>query len=182
MTKSLIYIVGEPGAGKSTALAKATAHWTRHPQQAPLAHDLLVDESSIVAVELGKRRETFSGTDALPMNAITRAETFLATTLAPVIIGEGARLGVRRFFETAVDMGMDVTLFYLTTPHAAEQRAARGTEQKESWVKGAATRAANIAAANIPGVKHITVNGAEQSFANILREHITDAIWRNNGG
>lgn len=181
MTKSLIYVVGEPGAGKSTAVAKATARYTRHPQQTPLAHDLLVDESSIVAVELGKRRKDFSGTDALPMNAITKAEAFLATTMAPVVIGEGARLGIRRFFEHAVSLGYDVTLYHLTTPHAAKQRAVRGAEQSESWVKGARTRAANIAAANIPGVHHVTHDGSKASFSRQLEEHIETAIRRSYG-
>lgn len=176
MTKSLIYVVGEPGAGKSTAMAAATSEYTRHPQQAPLAHDLLVDESQIVAVELGKRRGTFSGTDALAMNAITRAEQLLRETLAPVVLGEGARLGNRRFLEHAVGLGYEVTLYHLTTPHAEKQRGERGAEQTESWVKGARTRAANIAAANIPGVDHVTINGATENFAELLRTHIALAV------
>lgn len=183
MTKSLIYIVGEPGAGKSTALAAATADWRRFPQTAPLAHDLLVGPHDVIeAVELGKRREAFSGTDALPMNAITKAEQMLARPPAPVIIAEGARLGVRRFFEHAVSLGYEVTLYNLTTPYAEKQRGERGAEQKESWVKGARTRAANIASAAITGVHHRTIDGSETDFARLLSGHISDAIFKAHHG
>lgn len=182
MTRSLIYVVGEPGAGKSTAVAQATEGFTRYPTKLPIAHDLLVDHNSrIAAIELGARRETFSGTDALPMNAITKAEQLLVHPPAPVVIGEGARLGVRRFLEHAVSLGYEVTLYHLTTPHAAEQRGKRGAAQKESWVKGAATRAANLVAAATSGVVHHTIDGSKEDFVAILSDHISDAIEASNG-
>lgn len=173
--KTLIYLIGEPGAGKSTAMRKATEHLGRHPQQAPFAHDLLVSDASIVAVELGKRRPTFSGTDALPMNVITKAERFLHETLAPVVLAEGARLACKRFLEASVAAGYRTHLVYLTTPHAAAQRAARPGEQKDSWVKGAATRAENLANTIIDNVEYHRINGAEQDTAAFLKALIDTA-------
>lgn len=173
--KTLIYVIGEPGAGKSTAMRKATEHFGRHPQQAPFAHDLLVSESAIVAAELGKRRPTFSGTDALPMNVITKAERFLYETLAPVVLAEGARLGCRRFLEAAVEAGYQTHLLYLTTPHAAAQRAARPGEQKPSWVKGAATRAENLANTQIDNVALHRIDGSTQDAAAYIKALIDKA-------
>ncbi|WIC89121.1 adenylate kinase [Arthrobacter phage Ottawa] len=176
MKRTLIYLVGEPGSGKSTAMAAATSHFQRHPQQAPLAHDLLVSEAAIEAVELGKRRGTFSGTDALPMNAITKAEELLRSTLAPVVLGEGARLGCRRFLEAAVSAGYKVHLIHLSTPHAEAQRQQRGAAQKDSWVKGARTRADNLANLDIPGVDVTRINGAQADVAAALKSLITKAV------
>lgn len=156
-------------------MAQATADFQRHPQKAPLRHDLLVRNGIIEAAELGARRETFSGTDALPMNAITKAETFLTETHAPVILAEGARLGVRRFLETAARTHA-VTLFYLTTPHAAAQRASRGTGQNETWVKGASTRARNLAQQDIPGVTTIELDGSDPETLSTFKTAIAQAM------
>lgn len=176
--RALVYLIGEPGVGKSTLMAAATAGHDRYPQTTPLRHDLLVKDGIIEAAELGARRGTFSGTDALPMNAVTKAEEMLRTSIAPVLIGEGARLGVRRFLEASVAAGRRTTLVYLTSPHAAAQRAARGTGQKDSWVKGAATRAANLAAQDIPGVTRITIDGstpgAMEAFKAIIDNEIQE--------
>ena len=177
MKRTLIYLVGEPGAGKSTAMAAATAHYRRHPQQAPLAHDILTDPDGIIeAIELGARREKFSGTDALPMNAVVKAEQFLLNPIAPVILGEGARLGCKRFLEAAAVAGYKVHLIHLTTPHAEAQRQARGAGQKDSWVKGARTRAENLANTPLEGVAVTRINGAEADVAAALKSLITKAV------
>jgi MoxR-like ATPase len=84
----LVYLSGEPGAGKSTLMRELTRRYERIPllavHGAP-ARDALVDVDAPpplsygepqrwAAVELGKRRAAFSGTDALPQAVITDAE------------------------------------------------------------------------------------------------------------
>jgi P-loop Nucleotide Kinase3 len=163
----LIYLSGEPGVGKSTLMAELTAQWTRAPQPAtggaPARDVLLADataegiHSRAVAVELGRRRDAFSGTDALPSTAIVAAERYLLSGLAaaeaPLLLAEGARLACRRFLQAATAAGWHVTLLHMTGPAtAAARRTARAArlvkpEQNPAWVRGRANAAANLAAA-----------------------------------
>jgi hypothetical protein len=175
--RALVYLVGEPGAGKSTLMRRATVNLARLKVDKPLAHELLIDarSGSVVGCELGYNRGTFSGTDALGMSAVVPAEALLASPPAPLVLGEGARLGVRRFLQAAVSLGYDVTLVYLTTPHAAAQRERRGAGQSESWVKGAATRARNLADAAIPGVRRVDIDGSRPDAVERFRDEIDRA-------
>jgi hypothetical protein len=157
--RQMIYVVGEPGIGKSTAMAQATAGWQRATE--PSEHgwprrDLLWRpgvEDWPTAVELGYRRDTFSGTDALPMNAITGAidyMAYMATSASPeadLVLAEGARLGVKRFLMSCVEYGWNVRVLYLSAPAevAASRRKRRGSHQNEAWLRGARTRAERLA-------------------------------------
>jgi len=149
----LIYLVGEPGVGKSwlfTELTKAFER-TAMPTPAPRREFLLSpDRSTIVGVELGaragKHHAGYPGTDALPMNAIIAAEQYLVSGTAqretPLILAEGARLAVRRFLDAALTARIDTHVVLVTDPErAAKQRADRGSAQNPSWVRGATTRA-----------------------------------------
>src|SRR5947208_9892815 len=104
---ALIYLIGAPGSGKSTVMAAATAHLHRTALPGRPARDLLTDTTGPIAVELGARRGSFSGTDALPMDAVRHAEAWLRDTHpgAPLVLGEGARLGNARFLQAAVQAG-----------------------------------------------------------------------------
>lgn len=171
----LVYLSGEPGVGKSTLMARLTEPYERHPLDpagavAP-ARDLLVagPHQHIAAVELGRRRDAFSGTDSLPSAVIGAACAYVASGLAaseaPLLLAEGARLANRRFLGTAVDAGWQVTLVHLYgTRLAAARRLARAQQlgrkpQNESWVKGRATAAVNLAnAAEGLGCRLITLN------------------------
>jgi hypothetical protein len=159
---TLLYLSGEPGIGKSALMAELTKRWTRLPvnpgPNAPARDWLLSDGarlSSIVAVELGKRRDSFSGTDALPQTAILAAEAYLRSGQAAeetsLLLAEGARLANRRFLTAARDSGWRVILAHLVGARAASvRRSARADalgvpEQNPSWVKGRRTAAANLA-------------------------------------
>lgn len=177
MTK-LIYMVGAPGAGKSTAMRSATNHFRRIPvYDDPLvSRDLIIDHAGkVLAVELGKRRADFSGTDALGMSVIGQAEDYLAKLPeAPgIVLAEGARLANARFLKSALDLGMDVSLLYLDNPEAGRwrtQRAAQlGKAQNETWVRGRATAAANLAASPPKGVKVVTVGHPHDAARKIIR-------------
>jgi hypothetical protein len=160
VTRRLVYLSGEPGAGKSTLMAELTGHWQRVPRGPLAAHDLsrdyLTDRESggICAVEIGKRRDSFSGTDALPQAVITVAEAYLRDGVAAaetsLLLAEGARLANERFLTAAVVSGWAVTLVHLDPRGAAEdRRAKRAAElgkppQNPSWVKGRITAARNL--------------------------------------
>ena len=151
----VMYLIGEPGVGKTTAMRQVTKAYSRAPifQDDLCPRELLFAKAvHLVAVELGKQRGTFSGTDALAMNIIDRAERYM-TELPdnpPFVLAEGARLANKRFLSHCVSVGHRVQLLYLDSPQLAyNQRALRelrtGKKQNESWVKGRASAAANLA-------------------------------------
>jgi hypothetical protein len=154
----MIYLVGGPGAGKSTLMARLTAGLGRLPVAQPVPHDRLIDPvtGSSDALEIGRRRATFSGTDALASAIITTAVPWLASRPAGLVLGEGARLGNARFLTAAVDAGYDVTLAWLTHGSQDDWRRARaaalGKEQNAAWVAGRVTASARLAQSPPPGV------------------------------
>jgi hypothetical protein len=173
----LLYLCGEPGVGKTWTMDRLTEHWSRLPlapeADAP-ARDALVDDGTgaVAAVELGRRRDAFSGTDALPQTVITVAETYLTSGRARaetnLLLAEGARLANLRFLGAAADSGWLVLLVNLIGPElAAERRAKRAAalgrpEQAASWVTGRRTACANlaIAAALLPGLAVYTADAS----------------------
>lgn len=177
MTK-LIYMVGAPGSGKSTAMRQATRHLNRVPwyDDEFVARDLLLSSSGeLAAVELGKSRGNFAGTDALSMSVIGEAERYLASLpeQPPVVLAEGARLANARFLQFALDQGMDVSLLFLNNDQAGHWRAERafklGKAQNESWAQGRATAAANLAANPPKGVNVVTVRHPHDAARKIYR-------------
>ena len=160
MSRHLIYLIGEPGAGKSTIMAAATAHYTRIKIDKPLAHEYLLDGDEAIALELGYHRPLFSGTDTLGMSAINAAEELLATQPFPLVLAEGARLANLRFLTTATQLGYNVHLHLITSRNAPQRRINRGTTQNPSWIKGATTRANNLwqATEHLPHITRTTLN------------------------
>lgn len=152
----LVYLVGEPGVGKSWLFTELTKLFVRTAPKttAPRREFLLLPHSTrIEGVELGARlghhHAGYPGTDALPMNAVVAAERWLvsgdAARETPLILAEGARLGVRRFLDAAQTAGIDTHVVLVTDPErAAKQRAGRGSTQSPSWVRGTSTRAINF--------------------------------------
>ena len=171
----LIYLVGSPGAGKSTLMSELTSRWTRTPAPEGMTRDYLLDPqtSSLEAVELGKRRKTFSGTDALGQSVIEVAIPWMiGQTETALVFAEGARLGNRRFLTTCAAAGYAVILGFLEHPYEEQWRAARalalGREQNPVWVKGCATAARNLA--NDPGPGVTVLSG----HPDVLRREIED--------
>lgn len=156
MTYRMIYLVGAPGAGKSTLMARLTDGLARATVTGTavghgVTHDMLFDPvtGELLAAELGAQRTMFGGTDALPSSIIERAIPWVQTMPYGLILGEGARLANKRFLSAAVDAGYEVVLGVLDHADVDTWRAARadqsGREQNASWVKGQTTVTANLA-------------------------------------
>jgi len=148
--KALLYVIGEPGVGKSTLVAALTANLP--VAQANGGVPYLVYGSTPLVAEPGGERESFRGTDALAMNIQPKAVAWLNETPYDFVLAEGDRLANETFLRTAKAAGYDVTLAYLTADadtirRRRERRAADlGTlPQKEAWVKGRRTKCANLA-------------------------------------
>ena len=147
----MIYIIGAPGSGKSTFMAKMTEHLKREPIiSVPVAHDrLLFLDGEVAGAEIGKRREAFGGTDALPASIIEKAIPWVQGQPYKLLLAEGARLANKRFLLAAVEAGYAVHLAYLDHPEVEAWRAQRsealGKIQDAAWVKGRTTASDNLA-------------------------------------
>jgi hypothetical protein len=151
-----LYIIGQPGAGKSTLMAAFTdAVFDRQePVTEPVAHrrlwhlDLEPGRKGLPdAIELGRRRIAFSGTDALSYSAGPKVAAFLRERPARLVLGEGDRLAHRSFFAAVTTAGYDLCVIHLDTGDylAAEYRRQRGSTQAESWLKGRQTKVKRLA-------------------------------------
>lgn len=150
--KQLIYLIGPPGSGKSTLMKELTSRWSRTPAETGLTRDLLLSRQtcSLEAVELGRRRPHFAGTDALGQSVIAEAiQWMIGQSETDLVFAEGARLGNRRFLATSAAAGYAVLLGFLDHANTPDWRAARerrlGRAQNPSWVAGRGTAARNLA-------------------------------------
>lgn len=140
----LTYLIGEPGAGKSTLMAHLTRSIPYEELEWPFAHRVY----GHVVWELGKRRPDFPGTDALAMNVQPAVLSWLAANKPPLVIAEGDRLGNSSFLNAVVGMGYALHTYVLLGEEAADlHRRLRGSRQDEKWVRGRRTKVFNVAAA-----------------------------------
>jgi len=140
-----LYLVGIPGSGKSTLLAAALKGLIAVPVAQPFAHTVYTGGRGI---QLGARRFTFSGTDALSLSVQTKAVKWLTDPYFPyaAVVAEGDRLGNAKFFQALKDAGWELTVVLLSTPPelAAQRCAARGSNQNATWLAGRHTKIKNL--------------------------------------
>ena len=144
---SLIYLIGYPGSGKTTVMAKVLGaiRWNGEPirmvervEQQPFAHTIYPDG----IIELGRQREVYGGTDTLSLGVQPKVLDWMAKSDAPLIVGEGDRLANSKFFAAVEALGRDVQIVYLKCPELVARHRAwdRGSRFNESWFKGRITK------------------------------------------
>jgi hypothetical protein len=145
------YVLGAPGSGKSSVVRALLAEAEPVAVELPVPH--LVYEDGWV--ELGRRRETFSGTDALGMAIMPKAIEWVRSDGAPgLLIGEGARLGSAKFLSVVAEeygrldvihLGGDPLVAYR---RMVDRAASLGVDpQNERWWRGRVSAARNAARA-----------------------------------
>ena len=151
----LIYVIGLAGVGKSTAVQQALLslgylNGTAHEQ--PLPHIVWTQTNGKSITELGRRRESFSGTDALALNIQPKATAWLESKPAELVIAEGDRLGNAKFFDVAVNVCDEFVVVLIDAlAETAKARAYRRAQrlgvplQNDVWWKGRITKVSNLA-------------------------------------
>ena len=145
------YIIGIPAAGKSSLVSAATENYLRFEATTPFATEYICNQNGdIVALELGKQREKFSGTDALAMNVMPKACNWVQnpTEQFNTVIGEGDRLASKKFFEACINSPnvetLNVIHLQVSNETAQERRKQRGSNQNETWLKSRETKVQNL--------------------------------------
>lgn len=153
MSRDLIYLIGPPGAGKTSALRSALVGYSRRADQVAGCPIIRLKRGSLSRpglpdemIELGKDRDAFSGTDALSMG-IQPAAVKAMSEMTGVVLSEGDRLANQKFLGACEDNGWRVHLVYLATPLTvcAQRRSERGSHQNPAWVQGRVTKSRALA-------------------------------------
>jgi GTPase SAR1 family protein len=136
-----LYIIGEPGVGKSTLVEHLTRDLPYEEAERPFHHRFY----DAGVMELGKRREDFSGTDALAMNVQPTVEQWVSDIRPRLLLAEGDRLANDRFFRALKAMGYTLWLYAIHGPETAEaRRAQRGSDQNVVWLRGRLSKVKNL--------------------------------------
>lgn len=145
----LVYIIGEPGTGKSTLFKRAAQSMGLSIPSEPSKMGLVTYYELERLVALGSYsvdRGGYGGTDALPMNVMPAALKFLEFTSQrwpeKHLFAEGDRLATAKFFQEAELMGYELKVFCLK----ANQRTLdnrydeRKSNQSRSFLKSRRTK------------------------------------------
>lgn len=136
-----LYLIGEPGSGKSTLMEYLTADLPYEEYDQPFAFR----RYDCGPLELGKRRDKFSGTDALALNVQPAVERWVEGILPALLLAEGDRLANDKFWAHLIELGYTLHIYQLWGPQAAaRQRLDRGTQQDERWIAGRVTKVTGL--------------------------------------
>lgn len=168
----LVYVIGSPGSGKTTLVGALNRERVRHQVDKPVAHMTYTDGNDglpPVYIELGRKRESFSGTDAMAMNVQPKVLEFLAQCPYTLVVGEGDRLANQKFFDGATKLGWTVKVVYLECPEslASIRRSQRGSKQSATWIAGRITKVRKMSA-------HMFLHAAIPAVENA--DHLRDKI------
>lgn len=134
-----LYLLGEPGVGKSTALAHIIAKLLPegHDRTAPFAHTLYNLGDAGFACYLGKHDGIFPGTDRLSMSVIAPLEPWLKHLTPAFVLAEGDRLANDRYFKHLRAIGYTLSIAHLRAEEAPARRLQRSSKaQNPVWVAG----------------------------------------------
>lgn len=145
-----VYLIGEPGSGKSTAMRAAIElcgfRETGLGSIPMLRWAEYVTHDGIRVAQLGIPEGLFPGTDRLSMGVQPVAIDWLRSVPAALVLGEGDRLATDGFLRAAAEVSHLTVCVMSTSPEiAAARRAMRGTTQSEAWVKGRRTKVERLA-------------------------------------
>lgn len=171
----LLYIIGEPGAGKTTLVK----HLTRKvPSEVRTWPYVSWTHYTDKLAQLGYDRGTFGGTDALGMAAQKHVLGWIGLGGTTVnksyeyVLAEGDRLANGKFFEAVKEAEVELTVVLLqASPAVLEaRRSARnaliGKSQDARWLKTRETKVRNLR----PWVEDEWVLDAELPVAQLAQE------------
>lgn len=148
--RSLAYLIGVPGSGKTTLVRRLTRGLKPEVRTVPYVSWTHYSDD---VCEIGHDRETFGGTDALGMAAQKHVLSWLIQGEGHryrYVLAEGDRLANEKFFEAVRKAGIDLNVYALLPPRKvierrrAKRNEAIGKEQNERWLKTRETKVANL--------------------------------------
>ena len=141
-----LYIIGEPGVGKSELVEQLTKRLPVEELREPVPHRVYSAGSLAPVTELGVRRVEFSGTDALSMSIQPKAIAWLVDEQPRHLIAEGDRLANDAFFHALIEHGYELDIVLLFGPGvAARRRHERGSHQDTKWLEGRRSKVMRLA-------------------------------------
>lgn len=178
MKPQMLYILGQPGVGKTSALNEAVKDATYHDQQTePVPHVVHIwdrrPDACPMIFEIGKRRDGgFGGTDALGYTIGPKVVQWLEQARPSPVIAEGDRLANWAFFWGVQNLGYELTIAYLHVPDAVaqERRDQRGSMQDPRWIRGRITKTKNLIERCADIVVDIDAEADIETVAQQLRE------------
>ena len=176
--KELLYVIGVPGAGKTTLIDALLDGVPYELCSKPFEHRQYPG-----GVVLGGLR----GTDTLGMSVQPLVLQWLDKTPAEVVLGEGDRLGNGSFFRAVQTLGWTLCIYHLDTPEhlAVQRRVERGSNQDPVWMKGRRTKVRELAATGLfevgAPVHRIRLNGAEPVAGLVWQLRQNEAVMALRG-
>lgn len=146
--RTFLYIIGAPGAGKSTLMRALVEGQAAFPFPHPLPHIVYGDGE---AAEIGVRRQDFSGTDGLSLSIQPKVEEWIAQLPYRNMMAEGDRLANAKFFRAVQAAGYELRVVNVGTGVIPRMRSVnRARElgrppQNEKWAMGRETKVFSLA-------------------------------------
>lgn len=133
---SVVFVVGEPGVGKTTAVRSLIERGSKHSNP-----KWTIGESRCFAGHYTGGK--FDGADTVPYNGVQKAlqfwETYLMKKRLTVLDGDRfSNEKVLKWFQARTSVS--TVLLHCDEKVAQERRVKRGSAQNESWVRGRKTK------------------------------------------
>jgi ribose 1,5-bisphosphokinase PhnN len=136
--KQVVYVIGYPGSGKTSAMRAAVCGLTSRIEETPFKHTVY-DNGTI---EMGCKRDDFGGTDVLSFSVQPKVIQWLGEGLNEMVVGEGDRLANDSFFSAVQELGYGLHIVHIKVGELTALRRIkqRGSEFNPAWVRGRMTK------------------------------------------